>query len=304
VLIYFSFFVLIWKNDMKNNIEIAVIGGSGVYGMSELSDVEELHLTTPFGSPSDAVILGTLHGERVAFLPRHGRGHTLTPSEIPYRANIYALKTLGVRYILSVSACGSLREDFEPGHIVIPDQLVDFTKNRESSFFGNGQVGHLSPACPFSGELSAALATAVREADGIVHNGGTFITIEGPRFSTKAESDLFRNWGMSIIGMTTSPEAFLAAEAEIAYAVMAHVTDYDVWHESEHPVTVEMVVRVLRQNTAIAQKAVSHLIASKARWAGTMAAHGGLKDALITAEERIPRSTRENLSPITGKYLQ
>jgi len=289
---------------MKYNIEIAIIGGSGVYNMDELSEVEELNLTTPFGSPSDALILGTLHDERVVFLPRHGRGHTLTPTEVPYRANIYALKTLGVRYIISVSACGSLREDFEPGHIVIPDQLFDFTKNRESSFFGNGHVGHLSPANPFSRELSAALATAVLEAGGTVHKGGTFITIEGPRFSTKAESDLFRNWGMSIIGMTTSPEAFLAAEAEIAYAVMAHVTDYDVWHESESPVTVEMVVRVLRHNTAVAHKSLSNLIASKASWAGSMAAHGGLENALITAKDRIPRSTRENLSPITEKYLQ
>jgi len=289
---------------MKHNIEIAIIGGSGVYNMDELSEVEELNLTTPFGSPSDALILGTLHDERVVFLPRHGRGHTLTPTEVPYRANIYALKTLGVRYIISISACGSLREDFEPGHIVIPDQLFDFTKNRESSFFGNGHVGHLSPANPFSRELSAALATAVLEAGGTVHKGGTFITIEGPRFSTKAESDLFRNWGMSIIGMTTSPEAFLAAEAEIAYAVMAHVTDYDVWHESESPVTVEMVVRVLRHNTAVAHKSLSNLIASKASWAGSMAAHGGLENALITAKDRIPRSTRENLSPITEKYLQ
>ncbi|MFN2124738.1 MAG: S-methyl-5'-thioadenosine phosphorylase [Candidatus Promineifilaceae bacterium] len=289
---------------MKHNIEIAIIGGSGVYNMDELSEVEELNLTTPFGSASDALILGKLHDERVVFLPRHGRGHTLTPTEVPYRANIYALKTLGVRYIISVSACGSLREDFEPGHIVIPDQLFDFTKNRESSFFGNGHVGHLSPANPFSRELSAALATAVLEAGGTVHKGGTFITIEGPRFSTKAESDLFRNWGMSIIGMTTSPEAFLAAEAEIAYAVMAHVTDYDVWHESESPVTVEMVVRVLRHNTAVAHKSLSNLIASKASWAGSMAAHGGLENALITAKDRIPRSTRENLSPITEKYLQ
>jgi 5'-methylthioadenosine phosphorylase len=288
---------------MTKNIEIAIIGGSGVYGMDELSNVEELNMTTPFGSPSDALILGTLHDERVAFLPRHGRGHTLTPTEIPYRANIYALKTLGVRYIVSVSACGSLREDYEPGHIVIPDQLVDFTKKRESSFFGNGHVAHLSPAYPFSKELSAAVAEAALKAGGTVHKGGTFITIEGPRFSTKAESDLYRNWGMSIIGMTTSPEAFLAAEAEIAYAVMAHVTDYDVWHENESPVTVEMVVRVLRHNTAVAQKSVSNLIASKADWAGPMAAHNALEDALITSKDRIPRSTRENLSPITGKYL-
>lgn len=288
---------------MTNNIEIAVIGGSGVYGMDELTDIEERTMTTPFGDPSDALIIGTLHGERVAFLPRHGRGHTLTPTEVPYRANMYALKSLGVKYIIAVSACGSLREDYEPGHIVIPDQLFDFTKNRESSFFGNGQVAHLSPAYPFSAELSAALASATAAANGVVHEGGTFITIEGPRFSTKAESDLFRNWGMSLIGMTTSPEAFLAAEAEMAYAVMAHVTDYDVWHESENPVTVEMVIRILRRNTAVAQESLSKLIAAKSTWAGPMAAHKGMQDALITPADQIPEATRENMSPITGKYL-
>ena len=289
---------------MTEKIEIAVIGGSGLYGMKELSDVVELPMTTPFGQPSDVLIIGTLHGQRVAFLPRHGRGHTLTPTEVPYRANIYALKTLGVKYIISVSACGSLREDYEPGHIVIPNQLFDFTKNRESSFFGNGLVAHLSPAYPFSRELSAALAKAVKAANGILHEAGIFITIEGPRFSTKAESDLYRHWGMSIIGMTTSPEAFLAAEAEIAYAVMAHVTDYDVWHDSASPVTVEMVIRVLRNNTALAQEALSILIADKESWAGPMAAHNGLKDAMITDPERIPPSTRENLSPISDKYLK
>jgi 5'-methylthioadenosine phosphorylase len=289
---------------MTENVEIAVIGGSGLYGMKELSDVVEHQMTTPFGEPSDALIIGTLHGQRVAFLPRHGRGHTLTPTEVPYRANIYALKKLGVKYIIAVSACGSLREDFEPGHIVIPNQLFDFTKNRESSFFGDGLVAHLSPAHPFSSELSDALAKAVKDANGIVHESGIFITIEGPRFSTKAESDLYRNWGMSIIGMTTSPEAFLAAEAEIAYAVMAHVTDYDVWHDSESPVTVEMVIRVLRNNTTLAQEALSILIADKANWAETMAAHGGLKDALITDPNYIPQPTRENLSPLSDKYLK
>ena len=288
---------------MTNNIEIAVIGGSGVYGMDELTDIEDRTMTTPFGDPSDAFIIGTLHGERVAFLPRHGRGHTLTPTEVPYRANMYALKSLGVKYIIAVSACSSLREDYEPGHIVIPDQLFDFTKNRESSFFGSGQVAHLSPAYPFSAELSAALASATAAANGVVHEGGTFITIEGPRFSTKAESDLFRNWGMSLIGMTTSPEAFLAAEAEMAYAVMAHVTDYDVWHESENPVTVEMVIRILRRNTTVAQESLSKLIAAKSTWAGPMAAHNGMQDALITPADQIPEATLENMSPITGKYL-
>ncbi len=288
---------------MENNIEIAVLGGSGLYGMEGLSDIEELWLTTPYGAPSDALIIGTLHGQRVAFLPRHGRGHTLNPSEVPYRANIYALKSLGVKYVLSVSAVGSLREDFKPGHIVIPDQLFDFTKHRQSSFFGEGLVAHLSPAYPFSRELSTALAAAVAPTDGVLHRGGTFITIEGPRFSTKGESDLFRQWGMSIIGMTTSPEAFLAAEAEMAYAVMAHVTDYDVWHESATPVTVEMVIRVLRHNTTIAQEAISNLVAAKEAWEGEMSAHSGLKDALITSREMIAEEAEGKLALICGKYL-
>jgi 5'-methylthioadenosine phosphorylase len=288
---------------MTNKIEIGVIGGSGVYNMNGLTDVEETYVTTPYGDPSDALIIGSLGEERVAFLPRHGRGHRLTPTEVPYRANIYALKSLGVKYVISVSACGSLREDYAPGHIVIPDQLFDFTKNRASSFFGGGVVAHLTAAHPFSVELSAALAEAVRSVGGTVHDSGIFITIEGPRFSTMAESDIYRNWGMSIIGMTTSPEAFLAAEAEMAYAVMAHVTDYDVWHESEHPVTVDMVVRVLRGNTTVAHGALKHLIESKESWAGPMAAHVGMQDALITAPDHIAQSARDAISEIAGRYL-
>jgi 5'-methylthioadenosine phosphorylase len=288
---------------MSNDIELAVIGGSGLYEMAGLEEIEEIEVETPFGAPSDALVSGTLHGQRLLFLARHGRGHTLTPSEVPYRANIYALKSLGVRYVISVSACGSLRQDYAPGHIVIPHQLFDFTKNRQSSFFAEGLVAHLSPADPFSGELSAALLEAVRPTGAEVHEQGAFITIEGPRFSTRAESNLFRQWGMSIIGMTTSPEAFLAAEAEMAYAVMAHVTDYDVWHDHESPVTVEMVIRVLQRNTAVAQQAISNLVANKQTWAGPMAAHNALRDALITDSDRIPQSTRRKLALICGAYL-
>lgn len=286
-----------------DKIELAIIGGSGLYGMDGLSDIEEISVTTPFGDPSDAIIAGTLYGTRIAFLPRHKRGHLLTPSEVPYRANIYALKSLGVRYIISVSACGSLREDYAPGHIVIPDQLVDFTKNRDRSFFGDGLVAHLSPAQPFSPELNQALANAVSEFTESVHDSGTFITIEGPRFSTKGESNLYRQWGMSIIGMTTSPEAFLAAEAEIAYAVMAHVTDYDVWHHDEKPVTVEMVIRVLQHNTKLAQQAISQLVRNKDQWAVDMAAHQAMRDALITNQSLIPAAIRTKLDIITGRYL-
>ena len=287
-----------------SEIELAVIGGSGLYNMSGLSDVEVVEIDTPFGKPSDLIAVGTLYGHRVAFLPRHGRGHVLTPSEVPYRANIIALKTLGVKYIISVSACGSLREDFAPGDIVVPDQLFDFTKGvREYSFFGQGVVAHLAAAHPFSLELSTALADAVETAGGRVHRGGTFITIEGPRFSTKGESEIYRQWGMSIIGMTTSPEAFLAAEAEIAYACMAHVTDYDCWHESEEHVTVEMVIRILRANTTIAQSSISQLAKDFDKWAATFSAHSSLKDALITDRAHLSPSTTETLRPIISKYI-
>ncbi len=286
-----------------STIELAVIGGSGLYQMEALDEVEEVVINTPFGKPSDAIMVGKLYGRRVAFLARHGRGHLLSPSEIPYQANIFALKTLGVKYIVSISACGSLHEDYAPGHIVVPDQLFDHTKLRVSSFFARGLVVHLSSADPFSPEMSQLIAQSCRSAGGTVHEGGTFITIEGPRFSTKGESRLYRQWGMSIIGMTTSPEAFLAAEAEIAYGVMAHVTDYDVWHESEEPVTVDMVVKTLRQNTKIAQKTVVHLVQTMDEWAGDFPAHSALKDALITDLTQIPTETRQQLAPLVAKYL-
>lgn len=286
------------------HIQLAVIGGSGLYDMPELTNIEELSVETPFGNPSDYITVGTLHGQRIAFLPRHGRGHVLTPSEVPYRANIYALKTLGVKYIISVSACGSLRESYAPGHIVVPDQLYDNTKGqRDRSFFGRGLVAHISVADPFSPELSQAVAHAVRTVGGTVHEGGTFITIEGPRFSTKGESNTYRQWGMSIIGMTTSPEAYLAAEAEIAYAVMAHVTDYDVWHESEEPVTVEAVIRVLMQNTHIAQQAISHMAQHFDTWAGDYPVHHALKDAIITDRRKIPAQVKAELAPLVSHYL-
>ena len=286
-----------------SEIELAVIGGSGLYNMSGLSEVEERAIDTPFGKPSDKITIGRLHGRWVAFLPRHGRGHVLTPSEVPYRANIFALKSLGVRYLVSVSACGSLREDYAPGHIVVPDQLFDFTKGRPSSFFGGGLVAHISVADPFSPELSRVVADSVQAAGGTVHEGGTFITIEGPRFSTKGESQTYRQWGMSLIGMTTSPEAYLAAEAEMAYACMAHVTDYDVWHEAEGPVTVEMVVRTLLANTSIAQRAIDHMVAQMGSWAGDFPAHSALRDALITDRARIQLEKRQQLALLVDKYL-
>ena len=287
-----------------SDITLAVLGGSGLYNMAEMTEVELVEIDTPFGRPSDAITVGRLHGRRVAFLPRHGRGHVLTPTEVPYRANIFALKTLGVRYLVSVSACGSLREDYAPGDIVIPDQLFDFTKGaRERSFFGGGLVAHVTVAEPFCPYLSAALAQATASAGGRVHRGGTSITVEGPRFSTRGESELFRRWGMSLIGMTTSPEAFLAAEAEMAYACMAHITDYDVWHHSEAPVTVEMVIRVLQANTRLAQAAISALVAGYDGWAGEFPAHSALKDAIITNADHVAPGVRASMQPLIGKYL-
>ena len=245
---------------MSNQPKLAIIGGSGLYNMPGLDGTQEFDLDTPFGKPSAPIMVGILEGQPVAFLARHGVGHTISPSQINYRANIYALKMLGVEQIISVSAVGSLREDYAPGDLVIPDGLFDNTKERVRTFFENGMVAHISLADPFCPALSGQLYQAVRETGATVHQGGSFITIEGPRFSTKTESNIYRGWGLSIIGMTTSPEAFLAREAEICYAVMAHVTDYDVWHVSEEPVTVEMVIAVLNKNTEIAQQAIRNIV--------------------------------------------
>ena len=273
--------------------KLAVIGGSGLYAIPGLQHTQEFNLDTPFGKPGAPIVIGTLEGQSVAFLARHGIGHHISPSEINYRANIYALKLLGVEQIVSVSACGSLREDYAPGDIVIPDQLFDFTKGRARTFFEGGMVAHISVADPFCPVLSEDIYAAVKETGATVHNGGDFITIEGPRFSTKAESNTFRSWGMSIIGMTTAPEAFLAREAEMCYAVMAHVTDYDVWHISEEPVTVEMVIAVLNKNTEIAQAAIKNLAGGFSQ--RTCQCNHALETALITNPEAIPPETRERL---------
>ena len=286
-------------------VRIGVIGGSGLYQMPELADIEERRIDTPFGPPSDAIIIGTLAGQRVAFLPRHGRGHVLTPSEVPYRANIYALKSLGVRQVIAISACGSLREDFAPGHVVVPDQVVDRTKDeRGRSFFGDGLVAHVSVADPFCAELNQIVADAVANAGGTVHRGGTYITIEGPRFSTRAESALYRAWGMDIIGMTTSPEAFLAREAEMCYSVMAHVTDYDVWHEVEEDVSVDMVVQTLNANVRLAQRALLGVVERLSGGIEDCACYHALETALITDPSRIPAETRQRLDLLVGKYLE
>ena len=288
---------------IKNPIRTGVIGGSGLYQMEELTDVEERHIPTPFGDPSDEVVIGTLEGVRVAFVARHGRGHRLTPTEVPYRANIFALKSLGVEQVISVSACGSLQEHLHPGEVVVPNQLFDFTKMRAYTFFGEGLVAHIGVADPFCPRLSVDLADAVAEAGGAVHRGGRFITIEGPRFSTKGESLTYRAWGMDIIGMTTSPEAFLAREAEICYAVMAHVTDYDVWHETEEPVSVDMLLATLAANAKLAQDAIRILVRRLAAAERTCECKDSLGLALITQRDLVPEDLRKRLGPLVEKYL-
>ena len=288
---------------MTENISIAIIGGSGLYGMSGLEDIKEYDLDTPFGKPSAPIVAGTLEGTRIAFLARHGIGHHIMPTEVPYRANIYALKSLGVERVISISACGSLREEYAPGHIVIPDDIFDFTKDRIRTFFGDGLVAHVGVANPFCGELSDQVERAVRSTGATTHRGGMFITIEGPRFSTKAESNTFRAWGMSLVGMTASPEAFLAREAEMCYSTMAHVTDYDVWHESEAPVTVDMVIQTLNKNTQFAQDAIRNLVRNS-KPERTCSCGQALASALITNPKVIPAETRNKLDLLVGKYLK
>ena len=287
---------------MTEQVNLAIIGGSGLYEMPGLEDVHEINEPTPFGETSAPIVTGILEGTRIAFLARHGIGHHITPSEVPYLANIFALKSLGVQRIISISACGSLNEEIEPEHIVIPDQIYDNTNNRPRSFFGNGFVAHVGVADPFCDDLSGQLESAVREAGGVVHRGGSFITIEGPRFSTKAESNTYRSWGMSIVGMTASPEAFLAREAEICYATMAHVTDYDVWHVSEAPVTVEMVIQTLAKNTKLAQEAL-RLIAINLNLERDCECGRALASAIITQKDAIPSEVLQKLDLLVGKYL-
>lgn len=287
---------------MTEHVTLAIIGGSGLYEMPGLRDPREYNIDTPFGRTSAPIVVGTLEGEQIGFLARHGVGHHITPTEVPYQANIYALKSLGVERIVSISACGSLQEQFAPGHIVIPDQVYDNTHKRARSFFGKGLVAHVSVADPFCRDLSGQLESAVRLAGGVAHRGGSFITIEGPRFSTKAESKTYRSWGMSIIGMTASPEVFLAREAEICYATMAHVTDYDVWHVSEAPVTVEMVIQTLNKNTLLAQEAVRFLSRDLKHERDCECGHA-LAAALITRKDIIPPETLAKLELLVNKYL-
>jgi len=285
-------------------VNIGIIGGSGLYQMPELKNVREQELETPFGNPSDAFIIGELEGVKVAFLARHGRGHKLTPTELPFRANIYAMKLLGIEYILSVSAVGSLQEKYAPTDMVIPDQFFDRTRARahESTFFGDGIVGHVPMAHPVCDELGDILEASCKAVGVKTHRGGTYLCMEGPAFSTKAESNVYRQWGMDIIGMTNLQEAKLAREAEIAYATLALVTDYDCWYEGHDSVTIEMVIGYLNQNVRNAQLILKDAAKRVATKETPNQYRDAIKNAIFTAPEHWPAETAKKLEAIIGKY--
>lgn len=288
---------------MPGPIQLAVIGGSGFYEMPGLSEVEELAIDTPFGDPSDAIRVGTLNSVRVAFLARHGRGHRLLPSEIPQRANFWALKSLGVERVIAVSAVGSLREDYAPGEAVIPDQLVDRTRGaRPSTFFGEGIVAHVSLAEPFCGTLSSAVADAASGVGAQFHRGGSYVVIEGPAFGTRAESELYRSWGVSLVGMTALPEAKLAREAELCYAMIATVTDYDAWHDGHAAVDAATILRVLSGNVEMSREIVRQLAGNLP--SGDCTCRHSLDAALITQPAAISDAVKTRLRPILDRRLQ
>ena len=286
--------------------KIGIIGGSGLYKMEALKEVQELEIDTPFGKPSDAIILGKLDDTSVAFLARHGRNHHLLPSDLPFRANIYAMKSLGVEYLISASAVGSLQQEAKPLDMVIPDQFIDRTKNRISTFFGEGIVGHITFGDPVCSQLSQVLGDAVASlnlAEVNLHRGGTYVCMEGPAFSTKAESNLYRSWGAKIIGMTNLPEAKLAREAEIAYATLALVTDYDCWHPDHDSVTVEMIIGNLTKNAVNAQKVIQETVKRLTENPPHSEAHSALKYAILTPLDKVPVATKEKLHLLLKKYL-
>ena len=287
-----------------NEIPIGIIGGSGLYQMEGLKVLSERKLETPFGEPSDPYVIGEIDGVRVAFLSRHGVGHRKLPSELNYRANIYGLKVLGVHTIISASAVGSMKESYQPTDIVFPHQFIDRTRHRPDTFFGNGIVGHISFADPICAGVSLLASTAAREAGARVHEGGVYICIEGPQFSTRAESNLYRSWGVDVIGMTNLQEAKLAREAEICYATMALVTDYDCWHESAEPVSVEQILGYLKANAEMAQHILRLTVPRAAARKRDCACVNALQYAIVTDPAQIPRDTKEKLAPIIGKYIQ
>jgi 5'-methylthioadenosine phosphorylase len=285
------------------SVSIGVIGGSGLYEMEGLTRVTTVKVATPFGKTSDDFIIGTLHGKRVAFLPRHGRGHRLLPTDINYRANIYGMKKLGVQRIISVSAVGSMKEKIRPGDIVIPDQFTDLTKHRRSTFFGNGVVAHVGMAEPVCADLGKVLIASGKKVGARVHRNGTYVCMEGPQFSTRSESLTYRKWNVDVIGMTNATEAKLAREAEICYSTIALATDYDCWHHSEEAVTVEAVLAVMKHNVetskAMIREAVKMLTAGRSCGCGE-----ALNNAIMTPEKLIPAKTKKDLAPIIGKYLK
>lgn len=286
----------------RKNVEIAVIGGSGLYHMEGLTEMSEIKLKTPFGPPSDAIRVGTLHDRRVAFLARHGRDHRKSPSDINYRANIYALKSIGVKRIFSVSAVGSMKESIKPGDMVLPHQFIDRTRHRVGTFFDQGVVAHVALADPICQELSEELLKATRLAGATVHVGGTYICIEGPQFSTRAESQVYRQWGVDVIGMTNLPEAKLAREAELCYATLALVTDYDCWHESEEAVTVGAILDIMHQNVAMAKTVLSHAIQMVAPPLKCNCPFA-MDHAVVTPVDRITRSARQRFGLLLERFF-
>jgi 5'-methylthioadenosine phosphorylase len=288
------------RKATEEQASLGFIGGSGLYDIDGLTGVREVRVRTPFGSPSDALILGTLDGVRVAFLSRHGRGHRRSPSEINYRANIFALKSLGVRRVISVSAVGSMKESIRPGAVVLPDQFIDLTKRRSSTFFEGGMVAHVAFGEPICAAVARELASSGQRAGATIHRGGTYLCIEGPQFSTKGESRLYRQWGVDVIGMTNMPEAKLAREAELCYATMALVTDYDCWHDTEEAVTVETILATLHQNVAVAKR-VLRAVASPVAALPDCACQRALQDAIVTAPNRVPSALRKKLAVLTAR---
>src|SRR3954466_1909412 len=288
---------------MTNDIQIGIIGGSGLYDMAELTDREEIAIGTPFGDPSGPFVIGTLRGKRVAFLSRHSAGHRLLPSELNFRANIYGMKVLGVERILSASAVGSLKMEYKPLDIVVPDQFFDRTKGRISTFFGNGIVGHVAFAHPLCHDLSTIAAASAQKVGATVHRGGTYVNMEGPQFSTLAESNLYRTWGGDVIGMTNLQEAKLAREAEIAYATMALVTDYDCWHPDHDSVTIDMIIGYLTANVKMAQEVIATVV-ERLDVSHRDPAHSALKSAILTHADAIPERIKHDLAPLIGKYVK
>jgi 5'-methylthioadenosine phosphorylase len=283
--------------------KIGVIGGSGLYAMSRLENVQEVQVETPFGAPSDTYITGTLQGRDMVFLPRHGRGHRIAPSALNFRANIYGLKELGVEWVLSVSAVGSMREDIHPGDLVLPDQFFDRTRSRVSTFFDRDVVVHVAFADPVCSVLARALHEAATQTSATVHLGGTYLCIEGPQFSTRAESNIYRQWGVDIIGMTNLPEARLAREAELCYATLALATDYDCWHESASDVDIEAILALLHRNVELAQEVIERMV-PQVPPTRSCPCSTALQQAIITAPEMIPDTAKERLGLLIGPYLK